>query len=73
MLNDTTPLKVCKDEENNKLFNEYIARSRPDGVSDERLQEIVNHALDIVADRYYDDCHDSVSYTHLTLPTSPKV
>ena len=58
MLNDTTPLKVCKDEENNKLFNEYIARSRPDGVSDERLQEIVNHALDIVADRYYDDCHD---------------
>ena len=58
MLNDTTPIKVCKDEENNKLFNEYIARSRPDGVSDERLKEVVNHALDIVADRYYDDCYD---------------
>ena len=51
-------ITVCSDVENNKLFNEYIARVRPDGVSDDRLQEIVNYALDIVADRYYDDCSD---------------
>ena len=51
-------IQVCKDENNNTLFNEYVERSRPEGVSDERLKQVVNHALEIVADRYYDDCHD---------------
>ena len=51
-------IQVCKDENYNALFNEYVNRSRPEGLSDERLQEVVDYALDIVADRYYDDCHD---------------
>lgn len=51
-------IKVCENETNNALFNEYISRSRPEGVSDDRIQQVVNHALDLVSDRYYDDCHD---------------
>lgn len=51
-------LNVCKDEGNNALFNQYVNRLRPSGLSDERLQEVVDYALDLIADRYYDDVWD---------------
>lgn len=51
-------LHVCKHEGNNALFNEYVARLRPEGLSDERFKEVVDYALDLTADRYYDDVWD---------------